>query len=153
MKVNNRLIKETVQEEHISIVAKPGSLYFGHITVKTDSAWAIFRGLYDFIIKKEISKSLIGCEKLGDVKFQSISFNFPKIDAAEQSSNQIYPYNIVLSISNRILGQEMVQKNSGKLTHSSWLTTANRNYVATRELSDNLRTIAEYIVKICPYLV
>ena len=42
MKINNRLIKETVQEEHISILAEPGSEYFGHMAVKTGLAWVIF---------------------------------------------------------------------------------------------------------------
>ena len=45
VKINNRLIKETVQEEHISILAEPGSQYFGYIAMKTDSARAIFQGL------------------------------------------------------------------------------------------------------------
>ena len=45
----------------------------------------------------------------------------------------------------------MVQKKPGKLAHSHWLTTANlilRLFVATKEPSDNLRKISEYIVKI-----
>ena len=53
-------------------------------------------------------------------------------------------------ISNGILGQRWC-KNPGKLTLSLWLTTAIhilRLYVATREPSDDLITIAEYIVKI-----
>ena len=45
VKVNNRLIKETVQEVHISIFAEPGSEYFGHIAVKIGSYFKDFMTL------------------------------------------------------------------------------------------------------------
>ena len=60
-----KLIKKTVQEEHISIINEPASKYFGPISVKTGSAQIISDGLYEVISKKGVPMEdikAIGCD-------------------------------------------------------------------------------------------
>ena len=64
-KIGNTSSKDTIQEEHISIIEEPGSKYSGHIAVKTGSAKTIATGLYDFLCEYNIDTEkllAIGCD-------------------------------------------------------------------------------------------
>lgn len=88
IEVGGKLIKKTVQEEHISIIKEPGSTYLGHISVKTGSAQAIANGLHDFITEKGVPTEgikAIGCDgtavntgvKGGAIRLLELKLNKP----------------------------------------------------------------------------
>ena len=57
--------KEIVQEEHISLIEKPGSKYFGHFALKKVSSNAIANSIFDFLSANHKEKNniiVIGCD-------------------------------------------------------------------------------------------
>lgn len=99
----------------------------------------------------QIGKSLESCESLPVVEFKKIETVLPPIDVKTLSTDQKYMFEICQGICNGILGEDLALKSPGKMSHARWLTTANRVlrlYVATKEPSENLQILAEFIVKV-----
>ena len=92
---------------------------------------------------------LDGCEKLNVVNFKPVSFDLLDMTQIDLSTDQQYLYDIHLSA--RKLSEGLANKNSGKMAHSPWLTTANcisRLYVSTVEPSQTLKIIVKYITNV-----
>ena len=100
---------------------------------------------------------LDGCEKLDVVNFKPVPFDLFDMSQIDLSTEQQHLYGIQLSVSAGKLSEGLDNKNSGKMAHSRWLTTANRIlrlYVSTVEPSQTLKIIVEYITKVyAPVLV
>lgn len=100
----------------------------------------------------EIGKKLDGCEKLDIVKFSQIEGNLPTMKLQQDlSSDQKYLFEICEAVSRGECSEDLAKKNPGKLSHSRWLTTANRLlrlYVSSDNPSENLKILSEYIMRV-----
>lgn len=85
------------------------------------------------------------------VLFEPILSELPLMDFADLSTDQKYLYEITVAISSNNLSADLANRNSGKITHSRWLTIANRIlrlYVSSVKPSKNLRTLTQFVVKV-----
>lgn len=102
--------------------------------------------------KGEIGQQLESCTNLPVVTFLPIENNLPVLeDKNDLSTDQKYLLDMCITVSNGNWSLELSFRNPGKLAHSRWLTLANRVprlYVATENPTQNLITLAEYIVKV-----
>ncbi|GBN46097.1 hypothetical protein AVEN_47239-1 [Araneus ventricosus] len=72
------------------------------------------------------------------------------IDRIVLSNDQQYPYDICLAISRAECYSDLALTKPGAVAHSRWLTIASRIlrlHVVTEKPSDNLITLATYIMK------
>ena len=98
-----------------------------------------------------IGKALEQCEKLPFVNFKQIESSLPDMPTTDLSSDQKYMYDMCQVIMSGIWTEAMPLRNPGNLNHSRWLTTGNRIlrlYVATKNPSTNLVTLATFIMKV-----
>jgi len=99
-----------------------------------------------------IGRALTTCEELPIVKFLPINFeDCPVLDAIDISTDQKYLYNMYKAVSSGQCLIDLALQKPGPVVHSRWLTTANRIlrlYVSTDNPTENLVTLANYIVKV-----
>jgi len=98
-----------------------------------------------------IGKQLERCEEMPIVKFEKITVSLPEISQHELSTDQQYMYLMCKGISKGIISSSLSARNPGNVSHSRWLTTANRIlrlYISTKEPSQNLKLITEYVIKV-----
>lgn len=71
--------------------------------------------------------------------------------AKDLSTDQQYLYKIVSAVISGEFPEDLGNKSPGKLSHARWITRANRIlrlYVSTEEPSENLKTLATFVVKV-----
>lgn len=74
-----------------------------------------------------IGKALETCENLPVVSFNPIqSGNFPVLVPDDLSTDQKYLWDICQTVTSGICTESLANRNPGKLSHSRWLTAANR---------------------------
>lgn len=98
-----------------------------------------------------IGSLLNECEKVPIVSFEPIETTLPTLDFKDLSTDQQYLYRICEAIKNGQCPQNLASMNPGKMSHSRWLTTANRIlrlYISTVDPSNNLRLLSHFIVKV-----
>lgn len=98
-----------------------------------------------------LGKSLETCEKLPVKKFERIEGQMLPKMAKDLSSDQHYLYKIVSAVVSGEFPEDLGNKSPGKLSHARWITRANRIlrlYVSTEEPSENLKTLATFVVKV-----
>ena len=98
-----------------------------------------------------IGKILQSCEQTEPVPFQKINCILPEIESKELSTDQKYLYDMCLAISSGECPPELAHRDPGKTSHARWLTTANRLlrlYAGTPDPTENLPTLAEFILKV-----
>jgi hypothetical protein len=98
-----------------------------------------------------IGKELSGCEHLPPVAFAPIEGHLQDINRVDLSTDQRYLYEMCKSVSKGHCSLPLSRRDPGALSHSRWLTTANRLlrlYVATENPSCNLTTVVTYIVRV-----
>lgn len=101
-----------------------------------------------------IGKSLLGCENLPVVEFESIGCDIPSLDEGvlkQLSKNQKYLLNIASAIKSGFCPPDLSVSDSGSLivSHSQWLTATNRNlrlYVSTINPSNELIQVVKFIL-------
>ncbi|CAH1109766.1 unnamed protein product [Psylliodes chrysocephalus] len=93
-------------------------------------------------------------KKLPDVNFVPIVSPLPELDDAairNLSTDQKYLYEMCHLISRGNRSLDLAARNPGQLSHARWLTKANRIlhlYIGSKCPATNLRTIAEFVVKV-----
>lgn len=104
------------------------------------------------MFKGEIGQQLENSTNLPVVTFLPIENNLPLLeDKMDLSTDQKYLLDMCIVVSSGNYSLDLSLRNPGKLAHSRWLILANRVlrlYVATENPTDNLKTLAEYIVKV-----
>lgn len=102
-----------------------------------------------------IGKKLKNCEVENIVDFDPIVFdlNTSSLDEISHALNtdQKYLLDSCVAISNLAFSKKLAERAPGAMSHSRWLTTANRIlrlYVSENTPSQNLRTLATYIIKV-----
>ena len=99
----------------------------------------------------KIGRAISVCEKLPKVVFTPIQSDLPAMIAADLSTDQMYLYDLCDVVSKWICSAALLRRNPGALSHSRWLTAANRLlrlYVSTGDPSDNLTILVTCIVKV-----
>lgn len=101
-----------------------------------------------------IGKLLLNCEDKNPVKYEAIPLptdvNFPT-NVDDLSTDQKYLLKIMNAVSSGICSLELANTKPGPMSHSRWLTTANRIlrlYVSTEVPSENLKTLATFIMNV-----
>lgn len=102
-----------------------------------------------------IGKRMQNCEQQPVVKFEKIAFDCNIGDLSELSksisSDQSYLYDICTAISNGVCESDLEKRFPGKLSHSRFVTAANRLcrlYVSTRHPSNLLVVLVKYILRV-----
>jgi hypothetical protein len=98
-----------------------------------------------------IGQQLDNCETLQPVAFEKIEVDEIAIVCDDLSTDQKYIFEVHQAISHGTCSQDLARRNPGKMSHSRWLTTANRIlrlYIGTENPTENLKTIVNYIVKV-----
>lgn len=100
-----------------------------------------------------IGKKLDTCENYPVFEnFEPIQHNLPEMHHIDDlSTDQKYLLEMCRSVADGQVSAELAIKKPGKLSHSRWLTYASRIlrfYVSCPEPSNNLRILAEYVVKV-----
>ena len=96
-----------------------------------------------------IGKLIQSCEKMAIVKFKPIvdGEGLPQLPSEvldDLSGDQKYLYNIILSIRQGTVSDDLARKKPGPINHSRWLTLANRVcrlYISTIDPNTNLQMI------------
>ena len=94
---------------------------------------------------------LENCEKLSVVSFEPIEVELPNIDPKELSTDQKYLFDICNGISRGNISMSLSLRDPGKISHSHWLTTANRIlrlHVSTINPSLDLKILTKYVFKV-----
>lgn len=99
-----------------------------------------------------IGKALQASENSPATTFLTIpSENLPALVPDDLSSDQKYLWDICQAVTTGVCSESLAQRNPGKLSHSRWLTAANRIlrlYVSSNDVTRNLQILSEYIVKV-----
>lgn len=99
-----------------------------------------------------LGKQLAHCESLPVVAFQKIECSLPEIvDYKNLSKDQRYLHDIAIAIDGGSCSQDLENRDPGPISHSRWLTTANRFlrlYISLQEPSENLIQIVKYILTV-----
>ncbi|GBN50888.1 hypothetical protein AVEN_140979-1 [Araneus ventricosus] len=98
-----------------------------------------------------IGKSLLICETLPVTTFKIIDGELPTTDRRDLSKYQLYLLEISQVVRLGNCSYELSRHNPGTLSHSRWLTTANRVlrlYVSSPAPSLKLKQIAEFVMKV-----
>lgn len=94
------------------------------------------------------------CETMPRVQFQKIECDLkvlPDSVLQDLSTDQTYLYDMCRAVASGTCDEALSHRNPGKLVMSRWLTLANRVlrlYIATKEPSNSLSTISEFILKV-----
>jgi len=97
-----------------------------------------------------IGQQLNDCEKLPTVAYEPIEVFIPNIERNLLSKDQKYLLDISKAIASGNCPEDLAKREPGPLSHSRWLTAANRAlrlYISTPDPSDNLKTIVGFILK------
>ncbi|ESN96201.1 hypothetical protein HELRODRAFT_163242 [Helobdella robusta] len=92
----------------------------------------------------EIGKMLENCEKLSIAAFEPIETELPSIHQNDLSTDQTYLFDICNGIMKGDIPLSLSLRNPGKMSHSRWITTANRIlrlYVAVQNPSTALKVL------------
>ena len=101
--------------------------------------------------KGPIGKLMANCEQLPVIVFEKIEADFPEVTADDLSTDQQYLFDICEAVITGCCSLSLSRRDPGAMSHSRWLTTANRIlrlYVASECPSDNLKTLATYVVRV-----
>lgn len=99
----------------------------------------------------QIGKAMLGCENLPLVVFEPIEVHLPDMNGVNLSTDQQYLYEMCHSVSKGFCSIPLSRRDPGALSHSRWLTAANRVlrlYVSTEKPSHNLTTVVTYILRV-----
>lgn len=117
-----------------------------------------FRHLFQYLdgkstgpnsLKGPIGEKLNKCETLPVVQFKSINCQIPEIDSKLLSKDQKYLLDISLAIKSGKCEEDLAIRDPGPLSHSRWLTTANRTlrlYISQENPSAEFQEIVMYIL-------
>ena len=98
-----------------------------------------------------IGKMLQNCEQLPIYNFMAISCDETFVGSTNLSTDQKYLAEIHEAVVLGFCPEDLAGRNPGNISHSRWLTTANRFmrlYISTNKPSDKLMSIMNYIVKV-----
>ena len=98
-----------------------------------------------------IGKAIENFEKQPVVDFEPIQGNLPEWEPSDLSTDQQYLWEICQAVSTGTCSPGLANRNPGNLSHARWLTLANRilrHYISTEKPSQNLRKLAEYVVRV-----
>jgi hypothetical protein len=98
-----------------------------------------------------IGKALATCETLPIASFSKIEYCLPRITATDLSTDQQYLLDICTAVMNGDCSVDLSRRDPGAMSHARWLTTANRIlrlYAASECPSENLKTLATFVVKV-----
>lgn len=98
-----------------------------------------------------LGKALEACENLPVKKFERIEGQMLPEMANDLSTDQQYLHKIVSAVILGVFPKDLENKSPGKLSHARWITRANRIlrlYVATEKPTENLITLATFVVKV-----
>ncbi|ESN93205.1 hypothetical protein HELRODRAFT_181125 [Helobdella robusta] len=101
-----------------------------------------------------IGKQLATCENETTLLFQPLTGHLPDLTknvVNELSTDQKYLYEICQAVLTGSCSPELANRQPGNLSHSRWLTCANRLlrlYVSTPDPSESLQILVEYVVKV-----
>ncbi|GBM71866.1 hypothetical protein AVEN_232093-1 [Araneus ventricosus] len=98
-----------------------------------------------------IGKAFVDCEQPPIVPFEPIQVNLPEIKRKDLSTDQQYLFRCLPAVASGQCSKKLSKREPGTLSHSSWLTTANRIlplYITTDSTSQSLFTLTEYIMKV-----
>lgn len=97
-----------------------------------------------------IGQQLTGCEKLPVVQYESVDCFIPDVDRKTLSKDQQYLLDISKAIKSGHCPEDLSIRDPGPLSHSRWLTAANRVlrlYTSLPDPSENLKQIVVFILK------
>ncbi|GBL74603.1 hypothetical protein AVEN_235510-1 [Araneus ventricosus] len=77
-------------------------------------------------LRRSLGEKLSGCEKRLVIGFKSIDCQIPTIDRNILSKDQQYLLDISMAIKSGNCKENLTVRDPGPLSHSRWLTTANR---------------------------
>ncbi|KAL4720604.1 hypothetical protein ACJJTC_006946 [Scirpophaga incertulas] len=117
-----------------------------------------FRHLFQYLdgksgpnsLKGPIGEKLIKCETLPVVQFESIDCQIPEIDKKTLSKDQKYLLEISEAIKSGECPKDLSIRDPGPLSHSRWLTTANRAlrlYISQENPTAEFQEIVIFILK------
>jgi hypothetical protein len=115
---------------------------FEHIDGKTSGPRS-FNGPIGVMLQK--------CEKMPVVSYEPIPCEFTFVTFNNLSSDQQYLLHICQAVISGHCPVSLSHRQPGKLVMSRWVTMANRVlrlYVATEQPDENLKTVAEFIVRV-----
>lgn len=98
-----------------------------------------------------IGKALLSCETLPVTTYEIIHGELPTTDRRDLSQDQKYLLEISEAVRLGKCSDELARRNPGTLSHSRWLTTANRVlrlYISSPVPSLRLKQIAEFVMKV-----
>lgn len=100
-----------------------------------------------------IGKSLVNCEKRRTIQFAAIPSDITcdSVTLKDLSTDQKYLLEICRAVSDGICPEDLASRHPGKLSHSRWLTTANRIlrlYISTDNANAELRILATYVAQV-----
>ena len=98
-----------------------------------------------------IEKALISCEKMPTKRFKRIDCSLPLLNEKELSSDQRHLHEMCQAISTGKCPTDLSIRNPGLLSHSRWLTTANRIlrlYVAVDHPTEELSHLVTHVMKV-----
>lgn len=99
----------------------------------------------------QIGKQLSGCEKLPVANFETINSEDINVTKTDLSKDQQYLLDIYRAVKTGECAPDLAVKDPGPLSHSRWLTCANRIlrlYISEVKPSDELKMLVSYIMKI-----
>ena len=89
----------------------------------------------------QIGKSLDGWNRKEVVEYETIPSDLPDVNREDLSTGQKYMYDIHQAVVKGECSPDLAHRNPGKISHSRWLTTANRLlslYISEPSPSENL---------------
>lgn len=101
-----------------------------------------------------IGKALETCENLSVKSFVPVTGNLIVQDeeaTKSLSTDQKYLFEICHAVASGVCSEELANRQPGNMSHSRWLTTANRIlrlYIGTSEPTQQLRVLVYYIMKV-----
>lgn len=100
--------------------------------------------------KGPVGEKLVDCQKLPVVNFQSIDCQIPEIDRNVLSKDQQYLLDISKAIKSGTCEEGLAVRNPGPLSHSRWLTKANRTlrlYISEESPPPELQELVLFILR------
>lgn len=97
-----------------------------------------------------IGKRLPDCIKMSVVEFEKVESEIIDIDTKDLSNDQQYLLHIVRTIQTGNCTPDLANRDPGPLSHSRWLTCANRVlrlYISDSNPSNELKILVQYIMK------
>ncbi|GBO21898.1 hypothetical protein AVEN_142418-1 [Araneus ventricosus] len=145
-----RIIKKRLQNIADNTDRNAHNLYLNHTQATPNAECVDYEG-EETDCSSDISEALLTCETLPVTTFEVIDGELPTTDRRDLSKDQMYLLEIsqVLRLGN--CSDELARRSPGSLSHSRWLTTANRVlrlYVTSPACSLKLKQIAAFFMKV-----